>query len=97
MTLAQTCHTEPGRVELKICSPHQPVRLVTARLTGQIMALQTLWPAARKRFIFNGAELINSKTFGFCGIKDGDSIIALPTDQTESVFSTQQWLSLTRD
>ena len=36
-----------------------------------------------------------TKTFGFYGIKDGDSIIA--ADQTESVFSTQQWLSLTLD
>ena len=98
MTLSQTCNTEPGRVELKICSPHQPVRLVTARLTGQIMALQTLWPApARKRFIFNGVELLESNTFESYGIKDGDSIIALPADQTDSIITTHQWLNLTRD
>ena len=97
MSLMETSQTEPGRVEIRICSPQQPVRIISARLSGQIKALQILWPSSPKRFIFNGAELIDSKTFGFYGIKDGDSIIALPADQTESVFSTQQWLSLTRD
>ena len=88
---------DPSRVELKICSPHQPVRLISARLSGQIKALQTLWPNSRKRFIYNGQELIESMTFNFYRIKEGDSIIALPADEAESVYSTNQWLNLTRD
>ena len=94
MADVEAAPTEPGRVELKICSPHRPVRIITARLSGQIKALQGLWED-RKRFIFNGVELIESMTFDFYGIKDGDSIIALPADQ--AVFSTHQWLNLTRD
>lgn len=85
------------RVEVKVCAPQEPVRLISARLTGQIKALQGLWPESPKRFIFNGVELVENMTFQFYEIGDGDSIIALPAEQGDSVFSTQQWLSLTRD
>jgi hypothetical protein len=88
---------EPGRVELRVCCPQQPVRLISARLTGQIRALHTLWPAAPMRFIFNGAELLEGMTFEFYGIRDGDAIIALPVGERDSVCATNQWLSLTRD
>jgi hypothetical protein len=85
------------RVELKVCSPQQPVRLISARLSGQIRALQTLWPKAPMRFIYNGVELIEAMTFHFYGIRDGDSILALPADGREAFEGTQYWLSLTRD
>lgn len=88
---------EPERVEVMVCTPHQPIRLISARLTGQIKALQSLWPESPKRFIFNGAELIEAMTFDFYGIKDGDSIIALPQEKKESVFVTNQWINLTKD
>jgi hypothetical protein len=82
------------RVELKVCTPHQPVRLISARLSGQIRALQSLWPAAPKKFIFNGLELLEGMTFDFYGIRDGDSIVALPIEQSDAV---NQWIILTRD
>jgi hypothetical protein len=85
------------KVELKVCSPYQPVRLISARLSGQIGALQTLWPSAPKRFIFNGLELLNGMTFDFYGIQDGDSIVALPLDHGESIYGTSSWLNATRD
>jgi hypothetical protein len=88
---------EPGRVELKICSPHQPVRFISARLSGQIRALQCLWRGSPKRFIFNGVELLEENTFEFYGIRDGDSIVALPIDDRDPINGTSQWLSLTRD
>jgi hypothetical protein len=88
--------SETGRVELKVCSPHQSVRLISARLSGQIRALQSLWPSAPKRFIFNGLELLEAMTFDFYGIRNGDSIIALPLDQ-HSVYRTTQWLAMSRD
>jgi hypothetical protein len=86
-----------GRAELKICCPHQPVRFISARLSGEIRALQSLWPGAPKRFIFNGSELSEAMTFEFYGIHDGDSIIALPIDGGDSVYATTHWLNLTRD
>jgi hypothetical protein len=88
--------SEPGRVGLKIWSPHQPVRLISACLSGQIRALQAFWPLAPKRFIFNGLELLEDQTLGFYGIRNGDSIIALPRAE-RSVYRTTQWLALTRD
>jgi hypothetical protein len=87
---------ECWRVELKVCSPRQPVRLISARLSGQISALQCLWPSSPKRFIYNGLELIDAMTFAFYGIRDGDSIIALPAGN-DSLHHTSQWIALTRD
>ena len=54
-------------------------------------------PDSAVRFIFNGVQLLESNTFESYGIKDGDSIIALPADQTDSIITTHQWLNLTRD
>jgi hypothetical protein len=88
---------EPGRADLKICTPHQPVRFISARLSGQIRALQTLWRSHPKRFIFNGIELREDMTFESYGIRDGDSIVAIPLDNRDSVSDASQWLSLTRD
>lgn len=90
--------TDNRRVELKICTPHKPVRMVSARLSGEIKSLQCLWPAdSPKKFIFNGSELLENQTFESYGISDGDSIIAVPADQKDTLFSTSQWLNLTRD
>lgn len=85
------------RAELMICSPHQPVRVISARLSGLVNALQILWPEKPKRFIYNGMQLLESKTFSYYGISDGDSIIALPKEDFENEFKTTQWLNLTRD
>jgi hypothetical protein len=49
------------------------------------------------RYLFNGAELIEAKTFEFYGIQNGDAIIALPAEVHDSISLTSQWLSLTRD
>jgi hypothetical protein len=87
---------ECRRVELKVCSPRQPVRLISARLSGQISALQSLWPSSPKRFIYNGVELADAMTFAFYGIRDGDSIIALPAGG-DSLHHTSQWIAPTRD
>jgi hypothetical protein len=87
----------PDQAELKICCPHQPVRFISACLSGDIGALQSLWPGAPKRFIFNGSELSEAMTFEFYGIHNGDSIIALPLDGRDSVYATAHWLHLTRD
>jgi hypothetical protein len=87
--------SEPGRCELRVCCPHHPVRLVSVRLAGQIRALQALWPLADLRFIYNGSELSDRMTFESYGIRDGDTIVALPTNN--SVCATSQWLSATRD
>ena len=75
---------EAGRVELIICAPHQPVRLISAKLTGQIKSLQILWPSSPKKFVFNGSILNSDMTFDFYGIKNGDTIIALSNDLQEN-------------
>ncbi|OHT07870.1 hypothetical protein TRFO_23727 [Tritrichomonas foetus] len=85
-----------SRIELMVCTPHQPVRVISARLSGQISALQSLWPENPKRFIYNGNQLLEGMTFHFYGIRDGDSIIALPKD-TISDLHCSQWLCLSRD
>jgi hypothetical protein len=84
---------EPARVELRVCSPHQPVRLISARRSGQVGSLQCLWPSAPKRFIFNGLELREGQTFGSYGIRDGDLIIAVPQGDD----GVHRWMALTRD
>ena len=58
------------------------VRLVTANGA----------PDSEVRFAFNGVELRQSY-----GVNDGDSIIGIPADQTDSIITTHQGLSLTRD
>jgi hypothetical protein len=97
LTMSGREFAEGRRVELKVCLPHQPVRLISARLTGPVGALQTLWPEAPKRFIFNGLELLHGMTFDFYGIRDGDSIVALPLGHGESIYGTSSWLNATRD
>lgn len=88
---------ETGRVELIICAPHQPVRLISAKLTGQIKSLQMLWPSSPKKFVFNGSILNSDMTFDFYGIKNGDTIIALSNDLQENYAMTSRWITLTRD
>jgi hypothetical protein len=88
---------EPDRADLKICVPHQPVRFISARLSGPIHALQALWHTNPKRFIFNGIELREDRSFEFYGIRDGDSIVALPLENRASVYAANPWLNLTRD
>lgn len=78
LTLTSTVASEAERVELLICTPHQPVRKVSAKLSGHVRALQILWQNSPKKFIYNGQELLETMTFSFYGIKDGESIIALP-------------------
>ena len=85
-----------SRIELLVCSPHQPVRVISARVTGQISALQSLWPESPKRFIYNGNQLHETMTFNFYGIRDGDSIIALPKYQFNDL-KCSQWMCLSRD
>ncbi|KAH0794027.1 hypothetical protein GPJ56_002055 [Histomonas meleagridis] len=85
------------RVDLLVCTPYQPVRMISAKLSGQISALQTLWPENPKKFIYNGTELLEKMTFDFYGIKSGDSIIALPQEQNTNLYYKTQWLSLTKD
>lgn len=89
--------TSERRAELMICSPHQPVRVISARLSGLVNALQILWPENPKKFIYNGMQLLESKTFSYYGISDGDSIIALPKEDFDNEFKATQWLNLTRD
>ena len=86
----------PDRIEVRICSPHQPIRLISARLSGQIKSLGTLWPSKRI-FIFNGFELLEEKTFEFYGIRTGDSIIALPINLHGLDYCASQWMKLTSD
>jgi hypothetical protein len=85
---------ELRRAELRVFCPHQPVRFISARLTGQISGLHVLWPGIQKTFIFGGIKLSETMTFAEYGIRDGDSIIAL--SETESP-ETGLWISLTRD
>jgi hypothetical protein len=76
---------DPLRAELRVFSPHQPVRFISARLSSQIQALQVLWPNAPKRFVFKGLELIETNTFNDYGVREGDSIIALSQEDSSSL------------
>lgn len=89
--------SEADRVELIVCSPHQPVRLISAKLAGQIRSLQRLWPNSPKKFIFNGSILAPEMTFDFYGIRNGDTIIALSKESHENYTTTGRWITLTRD
>lgn len=82
------------RIELMICTPHQPVRIVSAKLSGRINALQILFPDSPKTFIYNGMQLIESETFSSYGISDGESIIALPKHDDKNFES---WKKLTSE
>jgi hypothetical protein len=86
---------EQDRVELKVFTPQNPVRFISARLSGQILSLQSLWPDHPKTFIFNGIELSLHQTFAYYGLHEGDSLIALPREAERS--SANSWLHLTRD
>ena len=88
---------ESKRVDLLVCTPCQPVRMISAKLSGQISSLQSLWPENPKKFIYNGIELHEKMTFDFYGIRNGDSIIALPQDQNQNIFYKSQWINLTKD
>jgi hypothetical protein len=85
-----------ARAELKVCSPQEPVRFLSVRLSSQVQSLQSLW-SSPKRFIFNGAELLETMTFNFYGIRDGDSIVAISVNNCHSLYGLNYWLSLTRD
>ena len=82
------------RVDLMICTPHHQIRFVSAKVSGSIKALQILWPDNPKKFIYNGQELSESRTFKFYGIKSGESIIALPKNSQDA---DDQWKKVTSD
>lgn len=82
VSMADDCN----RVEVVICSPHQPIRVVSAKTSGRIAALQTLWPDIPKRFIYDGMELIEGKTFEFYRIQNGDSILAISKSENDQTF-----------
>jgi hypothetical protein len=85
-------------IEIRVCAPHEPVRKVMTRRLSLISALQCLWPTCPKCFIFQGRTLLESMTFEFYGVCDGDSIIALPNDSDRGNLAVlQEWLSVTRD
>lgn len=87
-------------MEIGVCSLGKPIRLVSARITGKIKALQGLWPGAKKKFIFDGSQLEEHMTFEYYRIKDGDTIVALDyeeTDNGEFDFARARWMNITRD
>lgn len=96
ITLASPVVSEAERVELLICTPHQPVRKVSARLSGHVRALQILWQNSPKKFIYNGQELMETMTFSFYGIKDGESIIALPKIELNDDLECWKKVSMNR-
>jgi hypothetical protein len=88
---------DPERVEIRIISPQHPVRSVSVRLSGQIQALQSLWPDSPKKFICGGIELMQEMTFAQSGIRKGEAIIALPLCSKSPIADASLWLNLTRD
>lgn len=96
LTISSTAATDAERVELLICTPHQPVRKVSARLSGHVRALQILWQNSPKKFIYNGQELSETMTFSFYGIKDGESIIALPKIELNDSLECWKKVSMNR-
>jgi hypothetical protein len=85
------------RVELRICVPQEPVRVIYAYPSNEISVLQTLWPGSPKKFLFDGIELIPTLTFESYGIRQGDSIIALPHSNCANPLSMHEWTTATRD
>ena len=84
------------RVELNICTPHQPVRVISAKLSGHVSALQCLFPGQKKIFIFNGSFVNENSTFAELGLRSGDSIVALNPSSTKQ-DDLIQWISMTKD
>jgi hypothetical protein len=85
------------RIEIRLCVPNEPVRVVSARLFAQIRALQSLWPSCPKRFICCGSELLENMTFHASGIQAGDIVVVLPRGEDESGSRIHDWLKITRD
>ncbi|KAH0795974.1 hypothetical protein GPJ56_000042 [Histomonas meleagridis] len=76
--------------------PSEPVRKINVRSNKKISILQSLFPNAPKKYFFGGSELLEDMTFGFYGLRNGDCIIALPTE----IFETPtfyQWINITKD
>lgn len=73
------------------------MKTVSVRRTCKVEALQTLWPLARQRFVFNGIELTQQKTFDFYGFKNGDAIIAVPEREYETDMALSPFISLSRE
>jgi hypothetical protein len=88
--------TQQERVDIRICSPLQPVRLVSIRLMGLVRALNGLYDSPR-RFIFKGMELRDSATFSSYGVHEGDAIIALTQSEHASTIGRNHWLGVSRD
>lgn len=84
------------RVELLICIPGRPIRFVSVKTNGKISDLQVLFPDSKKKFINNGIELVESKTFGFYHLQNGDYIIAI-SNEKDVLFQSNIWLNLTKD
>jgi hypothetical protein len=76
----------------------EPGHNVMTRHFSPFLALLFPWQICRKHFIFKGRTLLESLTYEFDGICDGDSIIALPSDHDRSkLVVMQEWMSVTRD
>jgi hypothetical protein len=84
-----------SRIELRIFSPMQPIKMVSVRCGCQIGSLQKLWPSPR-RIIFNGLELDDLMTFGSYGLQDGDALVVVSRGDREGT-GVSPWISVTRD
>ena len=80
-----------------ICSPKQQIRIISARLTGKIKSLQSLFKHMPKIFIFNGTQLDPESTFHEVDVHNGDTILALPLSLQTNQMLKEQWISLTKD
>lgn len=85
-----------GCVQRRLCIPNEPVRVISAKLSAPVSALQTFWPSSPKRFIWSGFELLPTKTFESYAMHDGDSVIALPQGHYQLEL-IQEWIHVTRD
>jgi hypothetical protein len=89
--------SESLRVELRIFSPCDPVRFISARLSAPVGALRVLNPDSPRRFIYGGTEMTDDVTFAEYGIQDGDTILALPLEENDNRTDRDTWVRLSRD
>jgi hypothetical protein len=84
-----------GRITLHIVLPRFGVQSVLAPGSSRISVLNRQFPQANMTYIHDGQILSSEHTFDFYNIKEGDSIVAVPSDSNP--VAAHQWISLTRD
>lgn len=92
-----TVRVTKERIEILMCAPREPIRVISAIAASQIHSLNSLYPKENRVFIYRGRVLDQSRTFDSYHVHNQETIIALPQTISSNKDKFQKWLDVSQD